>query len=114
MKTTTLNYGAISVWTQEATFFQNGYYKNFLRNGVVIATAHYTPDGKRDRLEWLKTCSAPVELTRAQGFRYWSKYFPDRTCYSLPEVLEEAINKPCTSEGVFYSKKYNELIGYAG
>jgi len=54
-----------------------------------------------------------IELTRAQGFKYWEKYFPNRTVWELPLPLQEAIDRDCVSFGEFVDKN-GELVGYAG
>lgn len=106
-------FGALSVKTTTAIFFDdNGYYKDFFRNGKQIAYAHYTAEGKRDYFLYYKE-SNPVILTRAKGYRYWKKYFSGRICYSLPEELQTAIDLPCVSEGTFYDAN-GELCGYMG
>lgn len=110
------NYGSLSVEIYESLFFStNGsYFKDIYRNGSKIACAHYT-DGKRDWVIWLnKSSSEPIELTRAQGFKYWRKHFANRPCYSLPKELAEATDRDFRSSGVFYSKKRGEVIGYMG
>lgn len=114
MKDSINTYGALTVKTEESTFFEHGFYKHLYRNGRQICLAHYTPEGKRDRVQWFKLCSDPIELTRAQGFKYWERHFPDRICYSLPTALAEAIDRDFRSEGTFYSKKYRQMMGYAG
>ena len=52
-------------------------------------------------------------LSRAQGYKYWKKYFPDRYYYTLPDALAEAIAEPCKSWG-YYTDKNGELVGYEG
>ena len=106
-------FGSLSVKTTAAIFFDdNGYYKDFFRNGKHIAYAHYTAEGKRDYFHYYKE-SNPVVLTRAKGYRYWEKYFPNRYFWSLPEELQFAIDLPCGSSGVFYDAN-GELCGYSG
>lgn len=106
-------FGALSVKTTVSIFFDdNGYYKDFSRNGRQIAFAHYDENGKRDFFHYRKE-SNPVVLTRAKGFRYWRKHFSGRNSYTLPEELQDAINLPCVSEGTFYDAN-GELCGYFG
>ena len=57
--------------------------------------------------------SYPIELTRAQGYKYWKKHFPNRIVWSLPEALQTAIDRDPTSFGVFRDKN-GELVGYEG
>jgi hypothetical protein len=54
-----------------------------------------------------------VSLTRAQGFRYWGKHFPDRACYTLPALLEEAVAKESASFGTFVNRR-GEEVAYEG
>lgn len=54
-----------------------------------------------------------VEITRAQAYRYWEKHFDKRSVYSLPKLLQEAVDKPCKSNGT-YIKKDGQLAGYEG
>lgn len=48
----------------------------------------------------------PVELSRAQGYRYWKRHFPDKPCWLLPQILQDAIDKEaeykCTKGDVGY------------
>lgn len=48
----------------------------------------------------------PVELSRSQGYKYWKRYFPDKPCWALPQILQDAIDKEaeykCTKDGVGY------------
>ena len=60
-----------------------------------------------------KPYSAPVEITRAQAYKYWERHFPGRCCYSLPEILQKALEKPCVSHG-FFVNHLGEAIGYSG
>lgn len=62
----------------------------------------------------LPSYSSTCELTRAQGYRYWEKHFSNRNYYSLPLILQEAIDKPSRSFGQYVSKKDGALIGYEG
>lgn len=52
-------------------------------------------------------------LTRAKGYRYWGKHFPDRYCWSLPELLQDALDMAPASRGVFVDRS-GRLCGYEG
>ena len=54
-----------------------------------------------------------IELTRAQGYRYWQKHFPERVCWDLPFALYCAVCQEPRSFGT-YTDKNGELVGYAG
>lgn len=55
-----------------------------------------------------------VYLSRAQGFKYWKKYFPNKRYWDLPIALQNAIDEPCHSFGYYISKKHREIICYEG
>ena len=80
---------------------------SFYKDGHIVAR-------KRDGV--LRLCHSaqePVEITRAQGFRYWGRHFPLRACWDLPEALAAAVGKDCRSFGT-YVRKDGEVVGYAG
>ena len=52
-------------------------------------------------------------LTRAKGYRYWEKHFPDRYCWTRPEPLQEALDMAPASRGVFVDRS-GQLCGYEG
>lgn len=79
-------------------FFKNGKLAAIRLNGQLAIVPKYT---------------APIELTRAQGFRYWKRHFPERTCYDLPALLEEATNAEPRSFGTFFTRD-GEEVGYIG
>lgn len=54
-----------------------------------------------------------IELSRAQGFKYWAKYFHGRYDWELPLPLQDAVNRDCVSFGEFVDKN-GELVGYEG
>ena len=33
----------------------------------------------------------PLTMSLSQAFRYWQRYFPERTIWELPEMLKEAL-----------------------
>ena len=80
----------------------------YYKNGREIARSC---DG---HISLLPSYHSKCELTRAQGFRYWEKHFPDRSRYTLPQVLQEAVDKPSHSFGQYVSKQDGALIGYEG
>lgn len=63
------------------------------RDGVDIAIKY---EGEPWRIYPMHT--EEVELTRAQGFKYWGKYFPLRADYTLPLALQEAIAREPRTE----------------
>lgn len=80
----------------------------FYKDGVEVARK---VDGI---LRLIPTYYAPVELTRAKGFRYWGKHFAGRFDWQLPEALQEAVEKEPATYGSFFNKRHNEWWGYAG
>lgn len=91
--------------TTECLF--GGTYTQFFKNAELIATR----DG--GKIELIPKYAHPIELTRAQGFRYWKRHFPERACYSLPALLEEATNAEPRSFGTFFTRD-GEKVGYIG
>ena len=80
----------------------------FYKNGRVVA--------RRREGEPIHLCHpymAKVELTRAQAYRYWERYFPGRVCWDLPMAIQVGLEMPCRSEGT-YTDINGELVGYAG
>lgn len=72
------------------TLFGNS--TTFLKDGVTIARK---PEGEAISLTlasngYIKIPSA-VRMTRAQGFRYWTRHFPNRSMWELPEIMQEAV-----------------------
>lgn len=55
----------------------------------------------------------PVELTRAQAYRYWSKHFPDEYFFNLPQALQEGLDRKPQSYG-YYINRHGEMVGYEG
>ena len=80
----------------------------FYKDGVEIARK------ANGVLRLIPTYHAPIELTRAKGYRYWGKHFADRACYNLPQALQEAVEKEPTTWGSFFNKRHNEWWGYGG
>ena len=80
----------------------------FYKNGVEVARK------ANGILRLVPTYHAPVELTRAKGYKYWGKHFADRACYGLPLVLQEAVEKEPTTHGRFFNKRHDEWWGYEG
>ena len=96
-----------SVRVSEDLFSEGNFWRYYYRDGRL-----YGESG----CYGLRLFPAPVskvELTRAQGYRYWAKHFPDRACYTLPEALQEAIDRPPVSSG-YYVDHSGELVGYEG
>lgn len=52
-------------------------------------------------------------LTRAKGYRYWWKHFPDRYCWSLPQELQDALDMAPATRGYFVDRN-GQLCGYEG
>lgn len=83
-----------------ANFFTGEPVKIYFRGGRCL--------GSKNNGVW-KTYfknTSEIRLTRAQGYKYWAKYFPDRVYWSLPITLQEAIDsEPRTyicKNGVIY------------
>lgn len=80
----------------------------FYKDGVEVAT-------RRNGVTALRPVyHTPMELTRAQGFRYWEQHFPNRFCWDLPEVLQMALEKEPTAHGEFFSKRFGDWVYYEG
>lgn len=104
------NYGALSI---EKRFWSCGGYSVYVyRDDEAICVADYESDGKLDRVYWYKDY-APIELSRAQGYKYWKKYFPECMVYYLPKVLQEAIKKEPVAYG-YFTRKDHTVCGYEG
>ena len=83
--------------------------KRFYKGLALIAWTN--PTGGFYRFDF--TPKAGCDISRAQAYKYWEKYFPDKPCWLLPEVLQEALEKPCTARGA-YKDRNGEWIGYEG
>lgn len=82
------------------------YYKDGKRVGTRLTSeSHITlvPSGEEH--------FAP--LTRAKAYRYWAKHFPNRSYWTLPELLADALELPCRSFGTFVDRN-GETVGYEG
>lgn len=82
---------------------------DFYKNGKLFA--YDCGDGRG--IQIIPPVRNPIELTRAQGFRYWERHFPERACYTLPALLEEAVDREPKSFGIFFDRN-GEEIGYCG
>lgn len=103
------SYKTIGRYTiEERTCLFNGYYRAYHKKGYEVA--RFTlQEGLRLRKRTATTC----ELSRAQAYRYWSKYFPSCAVFNLPQVLQVAIDKPCAAHGT-YTTKDGKHIEYEG
>lgn len=88
------------------SFFEDVIIKEFHKNGALIGLSR---NGKITRY----ATTIRYELSRAQGYKYWERYFPNRLLWDLPEALQEAIDKEPTAYGE-YTNKEGETIGYIG
>ena len=79
-------------------FFKDGKLAAIRLNGQLAIVPKYT---------------APIELTRAQGFRYWRRHFPQRVCWDLPTALVVAVETEPRSFGTFVDRN-GALVGYIG
>ena len=80
-------------------FFRDGHYIGHRDEGQPIVLEPHFNDN--------------IELTRAQGFKYWKRHFSNRSCYTIPEALAQAIERTPKSFG-YYFNKYGKLCGYEG
>jgi len=104
---TTCTIGAYTIDTAP-TFFGDGIVRDYWKDGQLIGHTI----GGTTRL--LPRNHHKCYLTRAKGFRYWKKHFPERPWYLLPSELADAVEKPPRSFGQYASKKDGALIGYEG
>lgn len=81
--------------------------KDFYRDGRLIGQSR---NGRVKRIQY--TGERYDSMTRAKGFRYWTKYFKGRYCWDLPEALQEAIEMESRSHGSFI--RNGEEVGYEG
>lgn len=89
--------------------FGLGAWTNYYKEGKLIATR--IEGGK---LELANQHGPKYDLlTRAKGYRYWEKHFPERYCWSLPEMLQEALDMEPASRGWFIDRN-GEVCGYEG
>lgn len=89
-------------------FFEENPFTVYYKNGEAIAIK----DENGLRLE--KARGEQYDpLTRAKGYRYWEKHFPDQYCWTLPQELQDALDMPPATSGVFIDKN-GELMGYEG
>jgi hypothetical protein len=98
------------MYTKETypNLFGIGSWTNYYKNGKLIAMR------SEGRLELVNIHEPAYDvLTRAKGYRYWEKHFPDRYCWSLPEMLQEALDMEPASSGYFVDRN-GELCGYEG
>ena len=94
--------------TYKDNLFLTGSYTEFKRNGELVAQAW---NGKIEMNS--KAWNKATKLSRAQGYKYWKRYFPNRLCWDLPEALQEAIESEATTYGT-YTNRHGEIIGYEG
>ena len=83
-------------------------YKSYYRDGQLIGYAngrevHRNPETRAEN-----------EITRAQAYRYWKHNFKDRCCWTLPEPLQEALDKPVKTYGSYWNERLQEEVGYEG
>lgn len=90
-------------------FFGSGVHREYYKEGRLIAVSNC--DGIR---YFGSVVVSGCDLSRAQGYRYWEKYFSGCIDISLPAPLQVALDKPCVSYGEYYDKKTGELIGWEG
>ena len=81
---------------QYESIFTGGTHKNYYKDGKLWGMSY------DNKLKLEPHWKDPTDyLTRAQGYKYWRKYFPGRICYTLPEPLQEAIDREPESRGVY-------------
>lgn len=105
------NYTYIGSYTIErfVNIFTDEPVSIFYHKGVEIAVR---TDGVWNRYK--PDIKAGCEWTRAKGFRYWKKYYPDRRYDDLPEELQRAIDMKPRAWGRYTSKKDGAYIGFEG
>lgn len=96
----------ITIKTWNSIFDNNSEIKYFYRNGQLIGQSQHGVVRQMPHSE------SEHELSRAQGYKYWTKYFKGRYCWDLPEALQRAIEMPCTASGSFI--RNGEVVGYEG
>jgi hypothetical protein len=89
-----------------------GYTIDVFSDDELICEANYNTDGKLIHVYWYKDY-AIIELSRAQGYKYWRKYFRDRPVYHLPMELQEAIKREPVAFG-YFTRKDHTVCGYEG
>lgn len=80
-------------------YYKDGELIGYRENGKIVLYAHRKP--------------AYDTLTRAKGYRYWWKHFPDRYCWSLPQDLQDALDMAPATRGYFVDRN-GQLCGYEG
>lgn len=85
-----------------------GAYTEYYKNGKYIGARYY------NGVTLVKPHSEPCEISRAQAFKYWERHFSGLPCWLLPKPLEDALDKPVKSNGVYWSKRRREYVGYSG
>lgn len=73
----------------------------YRKNGRIIARS----DEEGLRFESGLPFKTPIVMTRSQGYRYWERYFPNRICYDLPELVAAAVDLYDDSEVVYQIDK---------
>lgn len=89
-------------------FFDNSTIIDFYRDGKLVATRI-----DHEPIRLIPQYSEPIELTQAQGFKYWSRHFSGRTCWDIPQALQDALNRPSKTKGSYIDRN-GEQIAYEG
>lgn len=88
--------------------FSGKMHKSFWRDGCLIG---YAIGQEVRRYPEVRT---EDEISRAQAFRYWKRNFKGRYCWTLPELLQEALDKSSKTYGSYWNKRLQEVVGYEG
>lgn len=80
--------------------------KNYYKNGELWAVSH------NGNLFLIGRRHYQAPLTRAQGFKYWKRHFPNWFYFDLPELLQEAIDRPTERYGTYIDRN-GEVVGYS-
>ncbi len=104
------NIGSYTIEERNGLFA--GHYRAYHKQGQVIAIWTATMQALK-LVHRYEQPNPQVEISRAQAFRYWRKHFDKQSVYSLPKLLQEAVEKPCKSFGT-YVRKDGNLVGYEG
>jgi hypothetical protein len=102
----TIKIGSYIIEENDYSIFNPSWGKMLIyrKNGRVIARS----DEEGLKFESGLPLKIPVIMTRSQGYRYWEKHFPNRICYSLPALIEAAVDLYDDSEVVYQIDKNSE------
>ena len=91
--------------TSYPNLFGDGNWTNYYKGSKLIATR----DGNGPIKLTNHHGPAYDTLTRAKGYRYWEKHFPDRYYWDLPQELQDAVDMESATSGEFWDWTENIL-----